>query len=183
MPTSRPLGATLAVFTLGLVAGVLIAVAAFLFVHRDTTVFETNATVRAGAIVIPKGTLLIHDAQIAEGFDRLALYLNVDAVTLERSFIRRVDSRTLLRMPYWVTGAWLDATQTHHTSSAPEMTTLQHRLRRERRRPRVLNSHIAVSSRGPDVSSSFENALPNSCQQQTSRRAAPAAEAARSNST
>ena len=48
-----PLGATLVVFTLGLVAGSLIAVAAFLFVRRDTSVFEMNATVRAGAIFIP----------------------------------------------------------------------------------------------------------------------------------
>jgi hypothetical protein len=90
-------------FALGVVAGVLIPVAGFLVVNRDTVVLETKATVVAGGIVIPKGTLLVHDAEMSEGFDRLALYLNVDPITLERAFLRRVDSRPLLRPPYWLT--------------------------------------------------------------------------------
>lgn len=90
-------------FASGVVAGVLIAVAVFLVTNRDTVLFETTATVVSGGIVIPKGTLLVHDAEMSEGFDRLALYLNVDPITLERAFLRRVDSRPLLRTPYRAT--------------------------------------------------------------------------------
>ena len=116
MSTSRSGGSSAAAFALGVVVGIVLAAGVFLFVHRDTVVFEAKETMTAEGIVIPKGTHLIHDTEMSEGFDRLALYLNVDPVTLGRSFTRRVDSRGLLRTPYWVDGPRPDATQPLQTN-------------------------------------------------------------------
>lgn len=91
-------------FMAGLIVGVLATVGTWLFVHRDTVVYEARRTVRAGDIVIPQGTVLMHDMEMSEGFDRLVLYVNVDAPSLQQYFAKRIDDRGMLVVPYWFSG-------------------------------------------------------------------------------
>lgn len=55
---------------------------------------------RTGDIVIPKGTILVHDAEMSESFDHLLLYVNVDPLSLEQHFTKCVDERAMVVMPY-----------------------------------------------------------------------------------
>jgi hypothetical protein len=82
--------------------GVAASVASYVAAHRSTTVFTTTATITADGIVVSPGTQLIHEASMSEGFDTLRLYLNVDPLTLDRKFQRRVESKAFLVIPYWV---------------------------------------------------------------------------------
>ncbi|MEO8379039.1 MAG: hypothetical protein ABI779_05200 [Acidobacteriota bacterium] len=60
----------------GVVAGVLGTVVAYAVAHRNTVVYEATHDVESDGILIPKGTNLIHDATMSEGFDTLKLYIN-----------------------------------------------------------------------------------------------------------
>lgn len=86
----------------GVVIGVLGTLAAYLIPHRDTVIYEAVHPLTAEGIVIPKGTKLIHDTAMSEGFDTLRLYINVEPETAAKHFTRTVDPRSMLVIPYWV---------------------------------------------------------------------------------
>ncbi|MBC7821881.1 MAG: hypothetical protein IAG10_33765 [Planctomycetaceae bacterium] len=86
----------------GVAIGVLGTLASYRVLHRDTVVYETVHPVTAEGIVIPRGTKLIHDTAMSEGFDTLRLYINVESEAAAKHFKRTVDRRSMLVIPYWV---------------------------------------------------------------------------------
>jgi hypothetical protein len=79
----------------------------------------------AEGIVIPKGTKLICDTAMSEGFDTLRIYINVDPVTLDTQFTRIMDDRALLVIPYWVNANGQPKPTSGGASNSPvEMTCM-----------------------------------------------------------
>jgi hypothetical protein len=91
-----------ALLVTGFLLGAGATVGGYLVRHRSTVVYKTTAELRAGDIRIPPGTELIHHAAMSEGFDTLALYVNVQPATLQQRFSRHVETKPLLVSPYWV---------------------------------------------------------------------------------
>lgn len=130
----------------GVVIGVLATPGAYVFVNRDTVVYEARQTVIAEGIVIPKGTKLIHDTTMSEGFDTLRIYVNVDPVALDTEFTRTVDDRALLVIPYWVNANGQPKPTSGGASNSPQPTN----------RRVVRDKHSSVSeSCGPRRDGSF----------------------------
>lgn len=92
-------GALLVAF--GVVLGVVISVGSYIWAHRSTEVWRARGHLVAAGISIPKGTELIHDSAMSEGFDTLILYVNVSGGDRSQFEIRR-DPRSFLVIPYWV---------------------------------------------------------------------------------
>lgn len=93
---------SMALLTTGFILGVGAAVGGYLLHYRSTSVYRTTAELRAGDIRIPPGTELIHHAAMSEGFDTLALYLNVQPATLQQRLSGHVEAKPFLIIPYWV---------------------------------------------------------------------------------
>lgn len=89
-------------FLAGSICGAAAVIGTYTFVHRDTIVYTTTQEVVAEGIAIPAGTELVHHAEMAEGFDTLTLFLNVDPTDASGKFTKRVDDRAFLARPYWV---------------------------------------------------------------------------------
>jgi hypothetical protein len=94
-------------FGLGILVGAILAllvgVGRHWFLNRRTTVLVARSTVELeSGITLPKGTQLIHHASVSEGFDTLALYVNVPKNELKQRFESRIEQRPFLEIPYWI---------------------------------------------------------------------------------
>ena len=87
----------------GFVLGASMTVGAYYFLNRRTTVLLARETLQLeSGIILPKGTRLIHHASYSEGFERLALYVNVPASAVSGLFDSSVDPHPFLEDPYWL---------------------------------------------------------------------------------
>ena len=107
-PTSSSKALTLAKFfgagLIGFAGGIAVTifvVSYFSSKPKGTQVWVANEVIHAEGILIPAGTQLIHDGSMSEGFDRLALYLNVDATESDK-FKTHQDPHSGLVIPYWI---------------------------------------------------------------------------------
>ena len=79
---------------LGVVLGATTAVGSFYYLNRRTIVLTALETIAVeGGIVLPKGTQLVHDSSMSEGFETLRLYVNVSTADLPNHFDRRQEKR------------------------------------------------------------------------------------------
>jgi len=93
---------TIALF-LGVALGAAIAVGSFYYLNRRTTVLSARETIAVeGGIVLPKGTQLIYDSSMSEGFETLRLYVNVSTADLPKHFDRHEERHRFLVIPYWI---------------------------------------------------------------------------------
>jgi hypothetical protein len=91
------------VLLIGMFLGAAIAAGAFYYLNRRTTVLTARESISVeGGIVLPKGTQLIHDSSMSEGFETLRLYVNVSTSDLPQHFERRHEKRAFLIVPYWI---------------------------------------------------------------------------------
>jgi len=101
--SQRPLA-----FALGFAGGLIVgAVAALMVGYRalfpsTTVVYKATQPIPlANGAVLPVGTELIHDQEMAEGFTVLRLYVNVGAPE-SAYFSTRIEPAQNLVIPYWV---------------------------------------------------------------------------------
>lgn len=87
----------------GIALAMLVAGAGYWYANRRTTVLVARAKIEVeGGIVLPKGTRLTHHASLSEGFDTLALYVNVSRNELPAHFDSRSEPVPFLEQPYWI---------------------------------------------------------------------------------
>lgn len=87
---------------IGFILGIGSAVGIYLWNNKTTLIctVQEDLTVADG-IIIPKGTELIHDEAMSEGFDRYILYINMYGTKSDQKLKCRRDSRSFLIVPYW----------------------------------------------------------------------------------
>ncbi len=91
---------------LSFLAGVLVGAGAlggyWLWQHRTTEVWVTKHAMKsASGILVPKGTQLVLERWMPEGFAALKLGINVEGEALDQ-FDRRVEQKRFLRLPYFI---------------------------------------------------------------------------------
>ena len=70
--------------------------------HRTTEVWVAEHTLQSDSgIQVPKGTELVLDQWMPEGFAALTLAVNVEGETLDH-FQRRTEQKSFLRIPYFI---------------------------------------------------------------------------------
>ena len=99
----RPVISFAIVLLVGVCLGAAIAAGSFYYLNRRTTVLSARETIAVeGGIVLPKGTQLIHDSSMSEGFETLRLYVNVSTADLPKHFEQRQERHAFMVIPYWV---------------------------------------------------------------------------------
>lgn len=87
----------------GFALGAAAVAGAYWYRNRATVVLAAREEIVAdGGIVLPKGTQLIHDTSMSEGFETLRLYVNVQTVDLPKRFEQRTEKQAFLVIPYWI---------------------------------------------------------------------------------
>ena len=87
---------------LGFILGCCTVFISYFWMHKKTLVCTATEELRAGeGIVIPKGTALIHDEAMSEGFDRYKLYININPQISDMKLSCAKDARSFLIIPYW----------------------------------------------------------------------------------
>lgn len=91
-----------AFFCGAVLTGTLCATAWLQLFPAETEVWTTSADLTLdGDVAVPKGTELVLDTWMPEGFATLKLYVNVEGDALDK-FERRTEAKRHLKIPHWV---------------------------------------------------------------------------------